>query len=156
MIYIFRSQQRVWGSSLQSERAAWKSGKWLKELKTFLSINYQCLLSKVEMRCHPPRGKPLPSISWMKDGQELDIVNDPNYLTAADGHLIIIQVVFSIKPFFFFKLIEFFRFAPRTFLTTAVWLRTWSIDGSAPRPGWRLWVSYLLSASCLKRIIPLC
>ena len=40
----------------------------------------------------------------MKDGQELDIVNDPNYLTAADGHLIIIQVVFSIKPFFFFTI----------------------------------------------------
>ena len=106
MIYIFRSQQRVWGSSLQSKCAAWKSGKWLKELKAFLSININdsFLLSKVEMRCHPPRGKPPPSISWMKDGQELDIVNDPNYLTAADGHLIIIQVVFSIKPFFFFTI----------------------------------------------------
>ena len=57
------------------------------------------LLSKVEMRCHPPRGKPAPSISWMKDRQELDIVNDPNYLTAADGHLIIIQVSFSNQNF---------------------------------------------------------
>ena len=57
------------------------------------------LSSKVEMRCHPPRGKPAPSISWMKDRQELDIVNDPNYLTAADGHLIIIQVSFSNQNF---------------------------------------------------------
>ena len=35
----------------------------------------------------------------MKDRQELDIVNDPNYLTAADGHLIIIQVSFSNQNF---------------------------------------------------------
>ena len=47
--------------------------------------------SQVEMRCHPPRGQPSPDIRWLKDRQELDMA-DPNYLAAADGHLIIIQV----------------------------------------------------------------
>ena len=47
--------------------------------------------SQVEMRCHPPRGQPSPAIRWLKDRQELDM-GDPNYLAAADGHLIIIQV----------------------------------------------------------------
>ena len=66
--------------------------------------------SQVEMRCHPPSGQPqprvsrppppsedladnvCPQISWLKNGMELVAGREKNFLQAADGHLIIVQV----------------------------------------------------------------
>lgn len=47
--------------------------------------------SQIELRCHPPVGKPRPRIYWLKDRVEIQPDRDPNYIQAADGHLIIIQ-----------------------------------------------------------------
>ena len=62
---------------------------------------------QVELRCHPPKGKPKPrvikqlsnqlhllflQIYWMKNKMEIQPERDSNYLQSADGHLIIVQV----------------------------------------------------------------
>ena len=43
---------------------------------------------QVELRCHPPPGRPAPALSWTRDGQP---VQGSNFLQAADGHLIVVQ-----------------------------------------------------------------
>ena len=66
---------------------------------------------QVEIRCHPPKGKPRPrvikhlarqlspiqvglflQIYWMKNKMEIQVERDSNFLQSADGHLIIVQV----------------------------------------------------------------
>lgn len=73
--------------------------------------------SQMELRCHPPSGKPKPrvrktvcerdvwksignpfrnsvvsfQIYWLKDRVEVQPGRDPNYIQASAGHLIIIQ-----------------------------------------------------------------
>ena len=44
---------------------------------------------QVEVRCHPPRGKPEPEIHWMKDGRVI-AEDDPNYIVTSEGHLILV------------------------------------------------------------------
>eukprot|EP00096_Caligus_rogercresseyi_P015913 TRINITY_DN8405_c0_g1_i1.p1 TRINITY_DN8405_c0_g1~~TRINITY_DN8405_c0_g1_i1.p1 ORF type:complete len:1047 (+),score=257.57 TRINITY_DN8405_c0_g1_i1:141-3281(+) len=47
--------------------------------------------SQIQLNCHPPKGLPKPRIYWLKDRVEVQPERDPNYIQAADGHLIIIQ-----------------------------------------------------------------
>ena len=44
----------------------------------------------LELRCHPPRGKPEPTISWLKNGQLIDD-SDSNYIVTQEGHLIFVN-----------------------------------------------------------------
>ncbi|CAB4055674.1 UNC5 [Lepeophtheirus salmonis] len=46
---------------------------------------------QVEMRCHPPRGRPLPSIYWAVNGRRIDPSFDKNYIVTGEGHLIIVS-----------------------------------------------------------------
>ena len=46
------------------------------------------------MRCHPPKGKPAPSVAWAKNGRTLEpgkTKADKNFLVTGEGHLIIVD-----------------------------------------------------------------
>ena len=45
---------------------------------------------QVEMRCHPPRGRPKPAIYWKLNGRRIDASKDNNYMITNEGHLIIV------------------------------------------------------------------
>jgi netrin receptor unc-5 len=45
--------------------------------------------SQVEMRCHPPKGKPTPTISWTKNGEAVE--KNKNLLETGSGHLIVVK-----------------------------------------------------------------
>ena len=48
--------------------------------------------SQVEMRCHPPKGKPTPTVAWAKNGRGLEPgTKDKNFLVTGEGHLIIVN-----------------------------------------------------------------
>ncbi|GFO23596.1 netrin receptor unc5c [Plakobranchus ocellatus] len=42
-----------------------------------------------QMECLPPEGKPLPTVFWLKDGVELNVQQDRNYIITSEGNLII-------------------------------------------------------------------
>ena len=44
---------------------------------------------QLEVRCHPPKGKPRPNVYWMKDGVRL-LEDDANYIVTSEGHLILV------------------------------------------------------------------
>ena len=51
----------------------------------------QILVGKqVEVRCHPPKGKPEPSVYWLKNGKIIDN-SDDSYIVTQEGHLIIVS-----------------------------------------------------------------
>ena len=50
---------------------------------------------QVEMRCHPPRGRPKPTIYWKLNGRKIDASKDKNYMVTNEGHLIIVVARFS-------------------------------------------------------------
>ena len=45
---------------------------------------------QVEMRCHPPKGRPKPTIYWKSNGRKIDTTKDKNYMITGEGHLIIV------------------------------------------------------------------
>jgi len=45
---------------------------------------------QVELRCHPPKGKPEPKISWQKNGQKITDF-DTNFIVTTEGHLIVVH-----------------------------------------------------------------
>ncbi|XP_060560218.1 netrin receptor UNC5B-a-like isoform X3 [Ruditapes philippinarum] len=47
------------------------------------------------LRCLPPDGKPLPEVYWLKNGQEIDVQSDFNFIIASEGNLIINQARLS-------------------------------------------------------------
>ena len=50
---------------------------------------------QVEMRCHPPRGRPKPRIYWKLNGRKIDASKDKNYMITNEGHLIIVAARLS-------------------------------------------------------------
>ena len=158
MIFIFRSQQRVWGSSLQSECPAWKSGKWLKDTKTFWSIKYQWQFfafqgwNAVSSTSRKASAQHILDEGWPGAGHCQWPKLSHSCWWSSHHHP---GRFFNQRLNLFSQLIECSRFAPRTFPTTAVWLRTWSIDGSALQPSWKLWVSYFSCCFIYERIDPL-
>ena len=50
---------------------------------------------QVEMRCHPPRGRPKPSVFWKRNGRKMDASKDKNYMITNEGHLIIVAARLS-------------------------------------------------------------
>ncbi|NP_001161598.1 netrin receptor unc5-like protein precursor [Saccoglossus kowalevskii] len=47
--------------------------------------------SAFQMMCRPPEGNPLPDIYWEKDGRQIDVQEDRNYIITTDASLIINQ-----------------------------------------------------------------
>ena len=45
---------------------------------------------QVEMRCHPPKGRPAPQISWMQNNKLIDPSSDKNFIVTGEGHLIVV------------------------------------------------------------------
>ena len=45
--------------------------------------------SQVEMRCHPPKGKPTPTVAWLKNGAP--VRQGGNLLVTGAGHLIVVK-----------------------------------------------------------------
>ncbi|XP_052267332.1 netrin receptor UNC5B-a-like isoform X2 [Dreissena polymorpha] len=52
--------------------------------KTRVELNQQTVL-----RCLPPEGKPLPEVFWLKDGNQIDVQNNHNFIISSEGNLII-------------------------------------------------------------------
>ena len=47
--------------------------------------------SQVEMRCHPPKGKPAPMVTWLKNGAPVRERDGGNLLVTGAGHLIVVK-----------------------------------------------------------------
>lgn len=47
--------------------------------------------SSVQMRCLPPKGKPTPTIYWLKGDRRIDPDKDKNFLLSGDNHLIVVS-----------------------------------------------------------------
>ena len=48
--------------------------------------------TQVEMRCHPPKGKPTPMVTWLKNGSPVrESGNGGNLLVTGSGHLIVVK-----------------------------------------------------------------
>ena len=47
--------------------------------------------SQVQMRCHPPKGRPSPSIYWRRNEVKIDPETDKNFMMTGEGHLIIVS-----------------------------------------------------------------
>ena len=45
---------------------------------------------QVELRCHAPRGKPEPHLSWLKDGRQV-AEDEDGIIVTTEGHLIIVS-----------------------------------------------------------------
>lgn len=46
---------------------------------------------QVEMRCHPPKGRPLPTLYWLQNGRKIDpATTDKNFIVTGEGHLIVV------------------------------------------------------------------
>ena len=50
---------------------------------------------QVEMRCHPPRGRPKPTVYWKRNGRKIDASKDKNYMITNEGHLILVAARLS-------------------------------------------------------------
>ena len=47
---------------------------------------------QAELRCHPPRGHPTPTVSkWLRNGAAIDTASDSNFIVSSTGHLLILQ-----------------------------------------------------------------
>ena len=47
--------------------------------------------TQVEMRCHPPKGKPTPMVTWLKNGSPVREGGNGNLLVTGAGHLIVVK-----------------------------------------------------------------
>ena len=49
--------------------------------------------SQAELRCHPPMGRPRPTVTaWLRNGVPIDTTNgDSNFIISSTGHLLILQ-----------------------------------------------------------------
>ena len=47
------------------------------------------------MRCHPPKGRPIPSISWLQNDRPIDPNTDKNFIVTGEGHLIFVAARLS-------------------------------------------------------------
>ena len=45
---------------------------------------------QVEVRCHPPKGRPTPHISWLQNNKQIEPNSDKNFIVTGEGHLIIV------------------------------------------------------------------
>ena len=45
----------------------------------------------MEIRCHPPKGNPVPNIYWLKNDMLINEEKDKNFIVTSEGHLIIIE-----------------------------------------------------------------
>ena len=50
---------------------------------------------QVEMRCHPPKGRPAPAISWLQNDRPIDPTSDKNFIVTGEGHLIVVAARLS-------------------------------------------------------------
>ena len=44
----------------------------------------------MQIRCHPPKGRPAPRVSWMQNGRLIDPNADKNFIVTGEGHLIVV------------------------------------------------------------------
>ncbi len=52
--------------------------------------------SQVEMRCHPPKGKPTPTVSWTRNGDPVGGGGgNKNLLVTGAGHLIVVKARYA-------------------------------------------------------------
>ena len=51
--------------------------------------------SQVQMRCHPPKGRPSPSIYWRRNEARIEPSTDKNFMVTGEGHLIIVSAQLS-------------------------------------------------------------
>ena len=49
----------------------------------------------MEMRCHPPKGRPAPAISWLQNDRPIDPTSDKNFIVTGEGHLIVVAARLS-------------------------------------------------------------
>ena len=47
------------------------------------------------MRCHPPKGKPAPAISWLQNDRPINPTSDKNFIVTGEGHLIVVAARLS-------------------------------------------------------------
>ena len=47
------------------------------------------------MRCHPPKGRPAPAISWLQNDRPIDPTSDKNFIVTGEGHLIVVAARLS-------------------------------------------------------------
>ena len=50
---------------------------------------------QVEMRCHPPKGRPTPTISWKQNERFIHPTADKNFIVTGEGHLIVVAARLS-------------------------------------------------------------
>ena len=50
---------------------------------------------QVEMRCHPPKGRPAPAITWLQNDRPIDPTSDKNFIVTGEGHLIVVAARLS-------------------------------------------------------------
>jgi hypothetical protein len=91
---VFKCHCDAWSSKGQaSSKSATVATGYLNKVFEVPPYSQSVTLGKqVEIRCHPPKGKPRPRIYWMKNKMEIQVERDSNFLQSADGHLIIVQV----------------------------------------------------------------
>ena len=81
----------VSGQGAIKSRLALVTTAFLKKEFETPPYSHQSLEGKqLELRCYPPRGKPEPTIYWLKNDQLLD-ESDSNYIVTQEGHLIIVH-----------------------------------------------------------------
>ena len=51
--------------------------------------------SQVQMRCHPPKGKPAPTIKWLQNGSPISPVTNKNFIITGEGHLIVVNATLA-------------------------------------------------------------
>ena len=51
--------------------------------------------SQVQMRCHPPKGKPAPTIKWLQNGSPISPLTDKNFIITGEGHLIVVNATLA-------------------------------------------------------------
>ena len=85
----------VSGQGAIKSRLALVTSAFLKKEFETPPYSHQSLEGKqLELRCYPPRGKPDPRISWLKNDKLLD-ESDSNYIVTQEGHLIIVNAKLS-------------------------------------------------------------
>lgn len=81
----------VSGQGALKSRLAYVTIAFLKKEFEVPPYSDQSLEGKqVELRCHPPKGKPEPNIYWLKNERKID-ESDQSFIVTQEGHLIIVS-----------------------------------------------------------------